>query len=77
MLYKWVQIIRGEFKGQIGRVTHVVGEEAFIEMSVRAKQVTVPLVNLKLRDPEEVVRSNDFMRDSRADDGGQTAYRGG
>ena len=47
MLNKTVQIVKGEFKGQIGRVTHVNGHLADIEISTRAKQISMPLVDLK------------------------------
>ena len=38
LLNKKVMITRGEFKGQVGRVTHVNGMIAEIEMSLRAKK---------------------------------------
>ena len=43
---KWVRIISGEFKGQGGRVTHVNGQLAEIEMSIRAKKVFIDLSHL-------------------------------
>ena len=43
---KWVSIISGEFKGQRGRVTHVNGQLAEIEMSIRAKKVFIDLSHL-------------------------------
>ena len=47
MLNKTVQIVKGEFKGQIGRVTHVNGPIASLEISTRAKQINIALVDLK------------------------------
>jgi transcription elongation factor len=54
LLMKWVQIIRGEQKGQLGRVTHVIGEVASVEMSVKAKKVDIPVKDLLARNPEEI-----------------------
>ena len=48
LVNKNVLIIRGQFKGQRGRVTHVNGEIAEIEMSIRAKKV-----NLSVHDVEK------------------------
>ena len=47
LVNKNVIIIRGQFKGQLGRCTHVNGDQAEIEMSVRAKKVHLPLKDIK------------------------------
>ena len=70
---KVVSIISGEFKGQSGRVTHVNGQLAEIEMSIRAKKVFIDLSHLLVvneSDNQQASRNNDG-------DGGATMYRGG
>lgn len=47
LLNKTVQIVKGSFKGQMGRVTHVNGHLAKIEISTRAKQENIALDNLR------------------------------
>ena len=50
LLNKKVIIMNGQFKGQKGRCTHVNGEQAEVEMSIRAKKVHLPLSSLILDD---------------------------
>ena len=57
MLNQVVLVICGELKGQRGRVTHVNGDMASLEMSVRAKKVNIPLDNLRL--PKDDDRRSD------------------
>jgi len=30
LLNKWIQVVHGEYKGQLGRVTHIIGEIASV-----------------------------------------------
>lgn len=53
LLNKKVIIQRGQFKGHIGRCTHVNGDQASIELSIRAKKVNLPVKDLVEADSEE------------------------
>lgn len=55
LLNKWVLIIQGPFKGQRGRVTHMNGDQATIEMSIRAKQVHIDRADIKEIDERELL----------------------
>ena len=90
LLNKKVMITRGEFKGQVGRVTHVNGIIAHLEMSLRARVKEVVNIN----DIEEV-RDDHLTFDKKpannyyntaggmgdqsdyGNNGGQTTYNGG
>jgi transcription elongation factor SPT5 len=47
LIGKQVQIVKGMFKGQKGRVTQVNGEEAIVELSTRPKKVAIPKEDLR------------------------------
>lgn len=53
LVNKLVMVIKGEFKGQKGRVTQVNGEEAILELSTRAKKVSMPRADVREIYPEE------------------------
>lgn len=53
LLNKVVKIINGDFKGHHGTVTHMNGDMATIEISIRAKQVHINKVDLMEIDEEE------------------------
>ena len=52
LLNKVVKIINGDFKGHQGTVTHMNGDMATIEISIRAKQVHINKVDLMEIDEE-------------------------
>ena len=49
-------ITRGEFKGQVGRITHVNGIICEMEMSLRAKKEFI-----NINDVEQVQASDPYM----------------
>jgi len=64
-LNKTVQIVKGEFKGQMGRVTHVNGPLASIEISTRPKQINLPLADLKEYNPGRFGNQGDYRQGGR------------
>ena len=56
LLNKKVMITRGEFKGQVGRITHVNGIICEMEMSLRAKKEFI-----NINDVEQVQASDPYM----------------
>jgi transcription elongation factor len=60
LLNKKVMITRGEFKGQVGRVTHVNGIIAELEMSLRARVKEF----ININDIEQVQSEDPYMFNS-------------
>jgi len=82
LIDKTVMVISGPFKGQKGRVVHMNGDTARLEMSIRAKQVFEHRDNLKecpagtlfqppKHDDHTAGNNNSYNT------GGATAYNGG
>ena len=71
---KEVHIISGEFKGQKGLVTHVNGQLAEIETSIRAKKVFIDVSALV---PVVDGPKASYQNPADVQDGGATMYGGG
>lgn len=46
LIGKCVQVIKGYFKGQRGRVTQINGEEAILELSTQSKKISIPKTDI-------------------------------
>ena len=75
-----VLILRGKFKGQTGRVTHIHGDIARIELSVMAKQQNIHLDDIQ-EAPKDQIQNQTYAPTGTGGGemsqyGGQTAYGG-
>lgn len=88
LIDKTVMVISGPFKGQKGRVVHMNGDTARLEMSIRAKQVFEHRNNLRecsagtlfqqpQHDDHTAGNNNSYTGGATAYNGGQTQYDAG